>query len=35
MKTTYTKLMKHAPVIGWMAICQRDSRPFGIVGMKF
>jgi hypothetical protein len=35
MKTTFAKLMKHAPVNGWMAICQRDSRPFGIVGMNF
>ncbi len=33
MNTTFTKLMKHAPVDGWMAICQRDSRRFGIVGM--
>lgn len=30
----FSKLMKHAPVYGWMAICQR-SRLFGIVGMKF
>jgi len=36
MKTTFaTKTMKHTPVNGWMAICQRDSRSFGIVGMKF
>jgi hypothetical protein len=35
MKTTFAKLMKHAPVNGWMAICQRDSRLLGIVGMKF
>jgi hypothetical protein len=35
MKTTFVKLMKHVPVNGWMAICQRDSRPFGIVGTKF
>jgi len=26
MKTTFAKLMKHVPVNGWMAICQRDSR---------
>jgi hypothetical protein len=35
MKTTFAKLTKHTPVNGWMAICQRDSRPFGIVGTKF
>lgn len=35
MKTTFTKLMKHTPVNGWMAICQRDSRFNGVVGMKF
>jgi hypothetical protein len=34
MKTMFVKLMKHAPVNGWMAICQR-SRHFGVVGMKF
>jgi hypothetical protein len=32
MKTTSIKLMKHVPVNGWMAIHQRDSRPFGVVG---
>jgi hypothetical protein len=35
MKTTFAKLMQHAPVSGWMAICPRDSRLFGIVEMKF
>jgi hypothetical protein len=35
MKTMFTKLMKHAPVNGWMAICQRDSRFLGNRGMKF
>jgi hypothetical protein len=34
MNTTFTKLMKHAPVNGWMAICQR-SRHFGVVGTNF
>ncbi len=32
MKTTFVQLMQHAPKNGWMAICQRDSRLFGIVG---
>ena len=35
MKTTFVKMMMHAPKNGWMAICQRDSRPLGNVGMKF
>ena len=35
MKTMLTKTLKHAPVNGCMAIWQRDSRRFGIVGMKF
>ena len=35
MKTTIAQMLKHAPVNGWMAICQRSARPFGIVGMKF
>ena len=35
MKTTFAKLMKHVPVNGWMAICQRDSRLLGDRGMKF
>jgi hypothetical protein len=36
MKTMFAKyVMMHTPVNGWMAICLRDSRPFGIVGMKF
>jgi len=35
MKTTFATMTKHAPVNGWMAICQRDSRLLGIVGMKF
>jgi hypothetical protein len=37
MNTTFSKLTKkHAPVNGWMAIvCQRTSRPFGVVGLKF
>ena len=36
MKTTFaTKMLKHTPVNGWMAICQRDSRLLGSVGMKF
>ena len=35
MKTTSTKMMKtHTPVNGCMAIWQRGSRFFGIVGMK-
>ncbi len=34
MKTTFAKLMKHVPVNGWMAICQRDSRLLYIVGTK-
>ena len=36
MKTTFaTKMLKHAPVIGCMAIWQRGSRLLGIVGLKF
>ncbi len=35
MKTSFVKLMQHTPANGWMAICQRDSRPFGIVGTNF
>jgi len=36
MKTMYTKLMKHAPMAaGITGVCQRDSRLFGVVGMKF
>ena len=35
MKTMLTKTLKHAPVNGCTAIWQRDSRRFGIVGMKF
>jgi hypothetical protein len=36
MNTTFaTKTLKHTPVIGCMANWQRDSRPLGIVGMKF
>ena len=35
MKTTFTKIMRHVPTNGWMAICQRDSRLLGSVGMKF
>ena len=36
MNPAFTKQMKtHVPVNGWMAICQRLSRPFGIVGVKF
>jgi hypothetical protein len=36
MKTSYTKSMKHAPMAsGITGVCQRDSRLFGIVGMKF
>jgi hypothetical protein len=36
MKNTFAKSMQtHAPVGGWMAICQRYSRPFGSVGAKF
>jgi hypothetical protein len=36
MKTTFATSMKtHAPVNGWMAICQRYSRPLGVVGVKF
>jgi len=35
MKTTFDKYLKtHAPVNGWMAICSRDSRLFGIVEMN-
>ncbi len=35
MNTTFTKLMKtHAPVTGCMAIWQRQSRRFGVVGVK-
>lgn len=32
MNTTYSKLKKHVPVNGWMAICQRDSRFIGAMG---
>jgi len=36
MNTTFATSMKtHAPVNGWMAICQRYSRPLGVVGVKF
>jgi hypothetical protein len=36
MKNTFAKSMQtHAPVNGWMAICQCYSRPLGIVGVKF
>jgi hypothetical protein len=35
MNTMFTKLMKtHAPVTGCMAIWQRTSRRFGVVGLK-
>jgi hypothetical protein len=36
MNTTFTKqLKKHTPVTGCMAIWQRASRRFGVVGVKF
>lgn len=36
MNTPYTKLMKHGPMASEMiGVCQRDSRAFGVVGMKF
>ena len=36
MKTTFaTKTLKHTPLNGCMAIWQRDSRLFGVVGTKF
>lgn len=36
MNTTFSKLMlTQAPVNGWMAICQRLSRCFGVVELKF
>ena len=36
MKNTFAKsTMTHASVNGWMAICQRYSRPLGVVGVKF
>jgi hypothetical protein len=36
MKNTFAKsMLTHAPVNGWMAICQRYSRLFRIVGTKF
>jgi len=36
MKTTFTKLMKHAVKPGMIAwACQRNSRHLDIVGMKF
>ncbi len=34
MHTTFVKFMQHAPMNGWKAICQRDSRLFGVVGMN-
>jgi len=35
MNTTFTKQTKlHAPVNGYMAIWQRGSRHFGVVGTK-
>jgi hypothetical protein len=34
MNTLYTKMMQHVPMSGWKAICQHDSRLFGIVGMS-
>ena len=36
MNTMFTKHMKTlAPVNGWMAICQRPSRCFGVVELNF
>jgi hypothetical protein len=35
MRNTNTQRLKHVAVNGCMAIWQRDSRLFGIVGMKF
>ncbi len=36
MNTTFTKQMKtQVPVNGCVAIWQRKSRRFGVVGMKF
>ena len=36
MKNTFvTSMQTHAPVNGWVAICQRYSRPLGVVGVKF
>jgi hypothetical protein len=35
MNTTFTKqTMMHAPVNGSLAICQRVTRRFGVVGTK-
>jgi len=35
MQTTFVKMtMLHSPVDGWMAICQRDHRLIGIVGIE-
>jgi hypothetical protein len=35
MKNTFATMKTHTPVNGWMAICQRYSRPLGVVGVKF